>query len=179
MEYMDLIRIFWFFLPAGMANMAPVLFRWINFLNYPIDFNKQLNKKPIFGKNKTFRGLFFGIVLAILVVYIQKILYAHTVNISLIDYSVLNPLLLGFLLGFGALFGDSIKSFFKRRLNINPGKSWIPLDQIDWIIGSIIFVIFYVKLSLMQVLVSIVLFGLLHPVINLIGYLIKIKKNKF
>ena len=82
MEYIDLIRIFWFFLPAGFANMVPVLFKWINFFNHPIDFNRQLNKKPIFGKNKTFRGLFFGILIAVLIVFCQKLLYPYIINIS-------------------------------------------------------------------------------------------------
>ena len=169
MEYIDLIRIFWFFLPAGFANMVPVLFKWINFFNHPIDFNRQLNKKPIFGKNKTFRGLFFGILIAVLIVFCQKLLYPYIINISLVDYSSINFVLLGFLLGFGALSGDLIKSFFKRRLNVNPGKSLVPFDQLDWIIGAIIFVIFYVKLTWAQIIIALIMFGLLHPFVNIIG----------
>ena len=83
------------------------------------------------------------------------------------------------MLGFGALFGDSVKSFFKRQLNIKPGKSWIPFDQVDWIIGAILFSIFYVALSLYDVIFAIIIFGVLHPIVNLIGYFLKIKKNKF
>lgn len=178
-EILNLIKIFWFFLPAGIANMSPVLFKWINFLNYPVDFNKKINNKPIFGKNKTYRGLFSGIIISIITVYIQAVFYQFTKAFSLIDYSAVNLFLLGSLLGFGALGGDLLKSFFKRQINMPPGKSWIPFDQIDWIIGAIILTSFYILLSLENILTAIILFGLLHPVINYIGYIIKIKKSRF
>ena len=179
MEIIELVKIIWFFLPAAIANMSPVLFKWVKFLDYPIDFNKTCFGKPLLGKNKTFRGILFGILLAILFVYIQVILYPFTKEICLINYNNINFILLGFLLGFGALFGDSVKSFFKRQLNIKPGKSWIPFDQVDWIIGAILFSIFYVALSLYDVIFAIIIFGVLHPIVNLIGYFLKIKKNKF
>ncbi|MBW2992665.1 CDP-archaeol synthase [Candidatus Woesearchaeota archaeon] len=174
-----LISIFWFLLPAGFSNMAPVFFKKFNFLNIPVDFNKTFRNKPIFGKNKTFRGFFFGIILSIIIIYIQKLLYPFMLNYSIIDYTSINIYLLGFLLGFGALFGDLIKSFFKRQLNIAPGKPWIPFDQIDWVIGSLLFSLLYINISLDIILISILLFGIIHPLVNYIGYLLKIKKNKF
>ena len=179
MDLIYFLKIIWFFLPAAIANMSPVLFKWINFLNYPIDLNKTFLKKPIFGKNKTFRGFFFGIIMAILFAYIQVLLYPISKPISLINYNQINFILLGFLLGFGALFGDLIKSFIKRQLNIEPGKSLVPLDQIDWIIGSIVFIFAYIQLSSIQIITAVIMLGLLHPVINILGYLLKIKKNKF
>jgi len=36
---------------------------------------------------------------------------------------------------FGALLGDIVESFFKRRKGIERGKDWIPFDQLDFIIG--------------------------------------------
>ena len=67
-----IIQTFWLLLPAGFANMAPVLFKWIPLMNYPVDYNKKFRDKPVFGKNKTYRGFLFGILIAILVVFIQK-----------------------------------------------------------------------------------------------------------
>jgi len=62
------IIIFYFMLPAYFANMAPVIMKNIfKNLAFPIDLNKKINNKPIFGKNKTFRGLFFGILFAIII----------------------------------------------------------------------------------------------------------------
>ena len=40
---------------------------------------------------------------------------------------------------FGALFGDIIESFFKRRIGKNRGENWIPFDQLDFIVGVLIF----------------------------------------
>ena len=159
--------------------MSPVIFKFINFLNYPVDFNKRIRNRLIFGQNKTYRGLFLGIVASVLFVFLQTLVYSKAQSISLINYSSVNFWVLGFLLGFGALFGDLIKSFFKRQFDISPGKPWIPFDQLDWILGAIMFVYFYVPLSLKQIAVIIIVFGILHPAINLLGYYLNIKKNKF
>ncbi len=167
-----IIKIFWLLLPAGIANMSPVLFKWIPFLSTPIN-------KRLFGAHKTYRGFVIAIISAILIVYIQKLLYPYMQNYSLVDYSTINILFLGFLLGFGAMLGDLVQSFFKRRKGIAPGKQWVPWDQLDWIIGALILVSFVVKLSVFEIIAALVLFGVLHPIINLIGYTLQIKKNKF
>jgi CDP-2,3-bis-(O-geranylgeranyl)-sn-glycerol synthase len=173
-----LIQIIWLFLPAGIANMSPVIFQKISFLNYPLDFNLQLKNKPLLGKNKTCRGFFFGILMALLIIVIQKNLYPYMINFSVINYNEINIYLLGFLLGFGALSGDALKSFFKRRFNISSGKPWIPFDQIDWIIGATILTNLYIQISLKINLISIIFLALLHPLINLISYHLKLQKNK-
>lgn len=167
-----IIRAFWLFLPAGIANMAPVFFKKVPFLDKPIS-------KKLFGEHKTYRGFFFGILLSIITIYLQKLLYPWMADYSIIDYSSVNVLLPGFLLGFGALAGDLVKSYFKRKAGIEPGKAWIPFDQLDWIAGALICVAFYIKLSIEITVVTVVLFGLLHPAINLIGYLFKAKKEQF
>src|SRR3989338_4143493 len=108
-------------LPAYFANMAPVIMKKVNFLDYPVDFNKKLGKNPVFGRHKTFRGFVFGVLFAIITAYIQFRLagFDSLRNISILNYD--RWLLIGFLMGFGALIGDLIKSFFKRRISINPG----------------------------------------------------------
>jgi len=82
-------------------------------------------------------------------------------------------------LGAGALLGDAFKSFLKRRLKISPGTPWPPFDQIDWIIGAVIAANLMVKTDYKIALIAIVLFGLMHPIVNLLGYFLKIKRNKF
>ena len=174
-----IFSVFWFFLPAGIANMSPVLFKWLPILKTPVDFNKKFRKKPVFGKNKTWRGLFCGTLVAILIVYLQKLLYPYMQAYSLIDYSTINIFLLGFLLGFGALFGDLVESFIKRQRNTSPGKSWPPWDQLDWIIGALILVSFLVPLTVSEIIIALLLFSVLHPLMNILGYALRIKKNMF
>ena len=173
-----IIKLIWLFLPAGMANMAPVIFRRINFLNYPVDGGKLMDGKRIFGSHKTWRGLFFGFVSALILIYIQQWLYPYVESISIIDYSKSNIWLLGILLASGALLGDLIRSFFKRRVNIVPGEPWPPFDQLDWIIGSLFFISFYITLSWDVWLVSLVLALILHPAVNYLAYLLKLQKGK-
>lgn len=174
-----ILQAFWLLLPAGIANMSPVLVKWLPFLDLPVDLGKEFKGKPLFGKNKTYRGFLFGTLMAILVVYIQSVLFSHTLTWTLLDYSNANVFILGFLLGFGALLGDLIESFFKRQAGIVSGKSWFPFDQIDWIVGSLLLASFYVSIPLKVIVVSILLFGMIHPVVNLLGYYLGIKKNKF
>src|SRR6185312_2869782 len=120
----------WFFLPAGIANMMPVFAakifpKW----NQPLDFGKSFGKKRIFGDHKTVRGIVVGILSGILIAILQYILYNNTTLVGSFvsfDYMQGNPIVFGFLLSFGALLGDSIKSFFKRRVGVASGKTWFP-----------------------------------------------------
>jgi len=174
-----LLGVFWFLLPAGVANMAPVLFARVPFLDYPLDFGVKFKGKRVLGANKTIRGVVMGVLGSTVVVWLQKLSYGFVNGFSLIDYSTVNVLLLGFLLGFGALMGDAVKSFFKRRIGIKPGKSWMPFDQIDWIIGGLVFGGFYVSVDLRMWVVGILLFFVLHLIVRQIGFSLGMVKKKF
>jgi len=175
--------VLWFFLPAGLGNLAPILARKIPLLEkytYPIDFKKKFRKKRVFGDHKTMRGLLAGVVAGIVTVYIQVLLYNHFQffkDISLFDYNRINPFLLGFLSAFGALFGDAMKSFFKRQLGIAEGKSWFPFDQIDYIIGGILFTSFYIRFEIEIYLFLFAVWFLMHPLSTFIGWLLRLKDD--
>lgn len=174
-----ILKAFYLMIPAYFANMSPVLFRKVNFLDYPVDFNKKFRGNPILGSHKTFRGFFFGTLIGILVCYLQYLLYSNGYlrDVALVDYS--NWLLLGFLLGFGALFGDSVKSFFKRRFDVNPGKRFIPWDQLDYSVGSIAFMSFLFLPSLKIIITILVMNFFLHILANRLGYYLKINDVKW
>lgn len=178
---MLVIQSLYFFLPAYFANAMPVLGK--NILKkfaHPIDFKKKLNGKPILGSHKTWRGVLFAVVAGTLVFYIQKLLYIYPFfqKISLVDYSQYS-ILLGFLMGFGAIFGDSAKSFFKRRLGIKPGGRWIPFDQLDYVVGALLFgAILYIP-SWQAILIIFVASFFLHIISNHIAYYTGIKKVKW
>ena len=174
-----IIQCFYFILPAYFANMAPVIVKKINFLKIPIDFNKKINDKPIFGKNKTFRGLVFGIIFAMIITYLQFLLYKNGlfVEISIIDYS--NWILIGFLMGFGAIFGDLVESYVKRRLNYKPGRPFVPFDQLDFVVGALIFVYPIVILPLNKVIIILLLSFILHILVNHFAFYMGIRKEKW
>ena len=179
---LTVLQAFWLLLPSAVANIIPVLVKHINFLNIPVDFGYKLWSHPLFGAHKTFRGFFFGILSAMAIILLQRMIESITSVHGMLDYTALSLsslLFLGFFLGFGALIGDVIESFIKRRLVIKPGAPFFPFDQIDWILGSLFFVSFVVQLNLLLILIALVLYGFLHPLANLLGYYLKIKKNKF
>ena len=175
----DLILVFWFFWPGGLANLAAFYsgkLPYLKELSHPIDFNKKFRGKRIFGAHKTIRGFLVGILVATVTVSLEVYFYEHFSLVRdwiSLDYSKLNPLLLGFLLGFGALAGDAIKSFFKRQMDIPPGKSWFPFDQIDYIAGVIVFTAFYIQLTMMQYILLCVMWFAIHPFSTVMGYFFK------
>jgi len=174
------LKCFYFILPAYFANMAPVIVKnRFNYLAVPIDFGKKIKGKELFGKNKTFRGFTFAILFAIAITYLQFLLYEFNFfkNLSFINYS--SWLLLGFLFGFGAIFGDLIESFIKRRLNLKSGEKFIPWDQLDFVIGALIFVNLIIDITWKIVLFIIVISIIGHILVNHAAYYLKIRKEKW
>jgi len=169
---MILLQIIWFFLPAYVANMAASIFK-INILAKPIS-----NK--LFGSHKTWSGFVIGSFLAMVVAFFQSFLLSFNFfkEISLLNYSK-DFLLIGFLLGFGALFGDTIKSFFKRRLAIAPGKKWVPFDQIDYTLGALLLSLFVWQPTIIFIISAIIINFFLHILFNHLGFWLGIRQNKW
>lgn len=172
---------FYFGLPAFIANMSPVILdklKILKFLAVPIDGGRKINGQYILGKNKTWRGLVAGGIFGLLTTSIQYLLYENYDFfrlLSIVDYSRVF-IVFGLLSGFGALIGDSIKSFFKRRLNIDSGKSWPIFDQLDFIFGFLVLSYVAYQPSWEIVIYLCIITLVLHPLTNIISYLLGIKK---
>ncbi len=178
----DLFFALWFFLPAGMANMIPILVAktpGLRRFNAPIDGGRTYKGKRIFGAHKTWRGLVSGIITATLILWLQQWAIRHVgwlANLTdQVDYAQLSVLIVGPLFGLGALGGDAIESFFKRQRNVAPGNGWFPFDQTDYIIGGAIATAPFVRLRFWQYIELLVLWLLVHIVASYIGFLLKFK----
>ena len=179
---MELLAAVWLYVPAGLANMAPVIAKNIPVLKrftQPLDMNKTFHGKRVFGSHKTLRGLLAAIIVGMSAGFLQVAFYNvfawPSTNITPLDYSSLNVALVGGVLGFGAIFGDAVKSFFKRQVNIPPGKNWFLFDQVDYVIGAILVSLPFFQLPIAQY-VFITLVGiLLHPIINVISWLLRLQ----
>ena len=87
-------------------------------------------------------GFALGVATAVAVTFVQ---FRVGWSGSLISYE--RWLLLGLGCGVGALGGDSIKSLIKRQLGIAPGRSWIPADQLDFVVGGLVVLFFWTNLN--------------------------------
>tara|TARA_Y100000310_G_scaffold320255_1_gene376514 strand:- start:155 stop:682 length:528 start_codon:yes stop_codon:yes gene_type:complete len=169
---MLIVKSLYFFLPAYIGNMAPVILKKFPFLNIPIH-------GKIFGAHKTWRGLLLAVIMGGLVFWLQKIAFLQGFRSwSIIDYGDFS-ILLGLLMGGGAIVGDLVKSYYKRKEKIPPGKSWVPFDQVDFVIGGLVFTCFIYVPAAPVIVTLLVASPLLHVLFNYLGYLIRIKDNKF
>ena len=177
---MFILSVIYLYLPIGIANIFASLSRhlfprW----NYPLDFNQSFRGQRVLGSHKTWRGLIIGILAAFLFFIWQKYLYAYYPSIrdfSLVDYNAIS-LLAGAVMGLGAILGDALKSFFKRQLNIAPGRPWFPFDQLDFVIGGVLLSWPLVPVSGNIILATMVLGLLFHLLFKVIGYICRVDKT--
>lgn len=179
---MNILVLLWTFLPVGLANMAPVLANNIpvlRSLTQPLDFNKKFHGKRILGNHKTFRGLFAAVLMGFLVGLMQFLIYKifewPSASSAPINYDSLTVAFIGAFLGLGAIVGDAVKSFFKRQVGIKPGHNWLVFDQIDYVLGGILFSMLLFQLPLGDYLIVIGLGLILHPIINVVSWVLKLQ----
>jgi CDP-2,3-bis-(O-geranylgeranyl)-sn-glycerol synthase len=187
MEFQFIISCLYFFLPAYFTNMTPPLVKRVglfNFLDKPVDFGKKILGQPIFGSHKTWRGFICGILVGILMAKLLFFLHSYF-NLSFYqaigfsNYRGFNSFLFGFLISFGAAFGDLLFAFIKRRLKMEPGKRFLPFDQTNYVIGSFLILNPFLKISILVWTTIFVLTFFLHIIFNRLGYLLGLHKSKW
>lgn len=166
----------WLLWPAMVSNSFAAIFGG----GLPMDFGKSWKGRRIFGDGKTWRGFIIGIFLSVLVGIAQMILsepfsanhYGFGSYEEAIPYFVL--------ISAGALLGDCMGAFVKRRLDIPRGGKAPGLDQYDFFIIAVLFA-FIVKMDwFVRYFVDdyfwlgtaflIILIPVLHRLFNIIGY---------
>jgi len=113
----------------------------------PIDFGKNWRDgRRILGDGKTWNGLFVGAFFGITGGFGITIVAIYANNSKEFAFLGLNdfgrfPVMIPIICSicFGALLGDIIESFLKRRIGKNRGEDWIPFDQLDFILGVLFF----------------------------------------
>ncbi|MFN3527596.1 MAG: CDP-2,3-bis-(O-geranylgeranyl)-sn-glycerol synthase, partial [Candidatus Altarchaeaceae archaeon] len=158
----------WFILPAYFASASAVIFG--KFSKIPIDLNKNfIDGRRIFGESKTISGFFGGIFTGTFVAYIQSIIQ------NFFDFIFVMDLFYGFLISFGALFGDLCNSFLKRRLNKKPGEKFFPWDQLNLLIGALIFASI-IKIPSINAIIFLIFFTIImHLFWNYVAFKLKLK----
>lgn len=172
-------RILWLLVPGAIANTTAALSsRMFPKWNSPVDLGARFMGARVFGDNKTWRGFIAGTLAGGAIFLLQRSLsssqFFHA--LELFDYKKA-PWFLGFVAGLGALFGDLVKSFVKRRLTIAPGRSFLVLDQIDWVLGALFAVNLFVRIPLSVILISLPVGALAHGIVKYLGYLAGLDKK--
>jgi CDP-2,3-bis-(O-geranylgeranyl)-sn-glycerol synthase len=192
MDYTVIVQAFWIVIPIYVANASAVIVGG----GTPIDFGKTWNDgRRILGDGKTWRGLFAGTFLGMTAGFGLAVVASY---LSTSEYNFLNltnfegfpvMILILFSLCFGALLGDVIESFFKRRIGKDRGQDWIPFDQLDFIVGALLFSFlaseflylvhftssqwFFVHITIWHILVLLVVTPFIHITANVLFRKIK------
>lgn len=179
---------------AGILNMAWVKTGALSALNIPMDGGRTMaDGLRVFGDNKTWKGFFGMILLTALAGVLWGILLQgspletsnlyYRVRENSIGWSALS----GALSGFGYIAFELPNSFVKRRWDIRPGKNpegpwrilFIFLDQADSVIGCLLVLRLFYPYSLAFFLVAVVAGAGTHLMVNMLLYLLKLRRNMF
>jgi len=168
------------FIPALIANPLAVIFGG----GTPIDGGLKIHGKRILGDGKTWRGLLGGGLAGGLVTIAFNFLVSPFINIfpqSISTYIII------FALSFGALFGDMMASFLKRRLGRKRGAKTPVIDQYDFVIGAFLltFIVdhnwvlntYFSGDGWIALIILIIGIPLLHRIVNIIGYKLGLKNE--
>ena len=101
----------WFASPASRAYAIP------------LDGGLRLRGQPVFGPNKTVRGLVVMVPAASAAFVILAAVAGDATRVSLWPIELASYALLGALAGLGFMLGELPNSFLKRQLGIDPGSA--------------------------------------------------------
>lgn len=145
----------------------------------PVDLGKNYSDgNRIFGDGKTYRGLFAGIIAGILTGLVLIWIAGQYPAFSLPRHTLQSVILLAT----GALLGDLVKSFFKRRLGKGRGTKWPLADQYDLVAGAFLLLLagdpawLFTQVTLTVFIIILIITPVLHRVTNIIGYILRIKE---
>jgi CDP-2,3-bis-(O-geranylgeranyl)-sn-glycerol synthase len=172
----------WFGLPAWIANATPVLGGG----GRAIDGGRVYSDgRRLLGDGKTVRGFFVGIIFGVLTGFGQMLAapYLQPILAQFVSVTPEMELLLymqvpvAVLMSVGALTGDIIGSFIKRRVSVKSGNPSPFMDQLGFIIMALIFTYPLIHPAPIYIVILILMTLCIHWVSNALGYLLGLKKN--
>lgn len=171
----------YFMLPAYVANLSGLAFGG----GTPVDGGKECKDgRRLIGNGVTWKGFINGTILGTIVGGILGIIGSFYGDLNVLTSgvialpvygSIIGGLTLGFLMAFGALLGDLVGSFIKRRMGLQSGEPAPIMDQLDFVVGALILSLLVVKISWEFFIIIAVLTLILHLGSNMIAYLLGIK----
>ena len=150
-------------IPAYVANSTPVLLGG----GAPIDRGQEfVDGRPIFGTNKTVKGFAYGFLLGSMAALAEAVLFRNYLLV-----------LAGIVASLGALLGDLLGAFLKRRLDILPGHPLPVVDQLDFILGALLLTSQVLNVTVGAVLILVIATVPIHLFSNAVAYVLRLKKR--
>lgn len=144
------------YIPAYLANAAPVLCGG----GKPLDGGRTWRGHPLLGSHKTVRGTLSGIVVGTAVGLMQL------------------EALKGLLMAVGAVSGDIIVSFVKRRIGLSPGSPFPVADQLGFILAAMALASLVPPRPTWERVIAIIVATVpIHLITNIFAWLLKLKRN--
>ncbi|MBN1923584.1 MAG: CDP-2,3-bis-(O-geranylgeranyl)-sn-glycerol synthase [Nanoarchaeota archaeon] len=157
--------------PAYVANGSPPFL--IKLKKHPIDFNLKIKGERILGDGKTIEGFVFASIIA----YFTGLLELQIISSINYDGFLNIPPIAFFFIGVGAMIGDSVGSFIKRRLKMKRGQNAGLLDMLDFITGAFLIAWFFVPYNIWSFVLALLITPLVHRSASIIGYKLGFKKE--
>ena len=168
----------YFMIPAYLANGSALVFGG----GTRMDFGKYAHDgRRLIGDGCTWRGTigagFFGMIVGgLLGLLAQYGVCDYFFSIISSQITIVQGYVYqGLLLGFGALIGDAIGSFIKRRLNFERGKPVPLLDQLDFVVMALIFASMIITITWDMFIILMIVSVFLHLGANIFAYMIHLK----
>ena len=170
----------YFYLPAALANMGAFLSKFVpgfKDIHYPVDFRLKIHNRRAVGDHKTIGGYLFGVVFGTSIGILKYLFIDPLVgDFILFDLTLLQTILLYFVMANGALLGDLLESIIKRLVNIPPHSAWVPFDEIDHSVFAMLLASAMVPITWGIYFTVVIAYFFLHVISNVVGYALKLKK---
>jgi len=147
------------------ANGVPVLAHAIfkHAGNRPLDAGMILaDGQPLFGPSKTVRG----VILSLLVTAVTAFVFAL-------------PWHIGAIIGAGAMLGDLVSSFTKRRLRMASSSQAFGLDQIPESLLPLLLVKPWIDIAYIDIALLVVAFVVLGLVLSRVLYRLRLRERPY
>ncbi|MBL1432050.1 MAG: CDP-archaeol synthase [Gammaproteobacteria bacterium] len=135
-----------------MANGAPIVARKLlpDIGACPLDMGSRfIDGKPLFGSSKTVRGIIASLFFTAALAPVFGL-----------------PVSTGITLALGAMLGDLLSSFIKRRLNIESSEMAMGLDQVPESLIPLLFIQSQFSLGIDAIILIVILFFLLGIILS-------------
>jgi CDP-2,3-bis-(O-geranylgeranyl)-sn-glycerol synthase len=174
-----LVTAFWAMLPAYVPNNAAVLTGG----GPPIDGGRTWGGRRVLGDGKTWRGTVGGIAAGAILALLLNAVRPTLDGLIAVALPAAFPLAAVIALPTGALLGDVLASFLKRRTGRERGAAFPGVDQLDFVVVSLALTAvaapdwFGATFTLPVLATVLVITPLLHVSTNVIAYKLSLKSE--